>query len=167
MPTFIDQGWVAAVNAELPAGPAGTGHSHGSMYWSTAVETVISGADTPTKALGTTTVGANLQDFSMPANNRLTYLGRQTTHFLVTAALSMTAAGNNKQIGLYVAKNGTAIADSEIKRFVGTGSDIGAAAVVTLVELAQDEYVELFVANELDTVNLTIELCNFAISEVG
>jgi hypothetical protein len=136
------------------------------MYVSSAVETVISVQSTATKALGTTTA-LNLQDFDMSANNRLKYVAQATSHFVVTVALSMTAAGNNQLTTLSVAKNGTNIASSEVQRFIGTGADLGAAAVATIVELAQDDYLELFVANETGTGNLTVELMNFIVSEVG
>ena len=165
---FVPQDWAAGVNAAFPVAPLGSSNSHGNMWWSTAVETVVSVADTPVKALGTTTFRADVaQDFDMPANNRLRYLGRQVSHFLVTVALSMTSASNIQTLGLYLAKNDTVIPSTEIKRKVGTGSDIGAVSVVTLIEMGQNDYVELWVANELTTGNVTIELADFIITEVG
>ena len=163
----IQQGWSAGVNAAFPVASLGGGHSHAGMYISSAVETVIAGASTPAKALGTTILGAVAQDFDMPANNRLRYIGSQTSHFWVTVALSMTSASNIQVLSLTIAKNGTVDASTTIERKVGTGSDIGAAAVNGMFELAEDEYVELWVANETTGGNITVENMNFQIAEVG
>ena len=54
-----------------------------------------------------------------------------------------------------------------IERKVGTGSDIGAAAVNGMFELAENDYLELWVANETTGGNITIEFMNFQIAEVG
>ena len=167
MPGRVAQDWGSGVNSALPDAPFGTGHSHGGMYVSTAVETVISVQSTPTKALGTTTVSAYLEDFEMSANNRLTYLGRQTSHFHVAVALSMTSAANIQVTSMTIGKNGTSLPETEIQRKIGTGTDVGAVAVVGLVELAKDDYLEMFVANETSTGNLTVEFMNFTASEVG
>ena len=164
----IPQGWGSGVNSAIAAQPpSGAGHSHAGMYVSTAVETVIAGASTPAKALGTTTIGSVIQDFDMPANNRLRYLGHQTSHFWVTVALSMTSASNIQVLSLTIAKGGTPDASTTIERKVGTGSDIGAAAINGMFELAEGDYLELWVANETTGGNITVEFMNFQIAEVG
>lgn len=130
----------------------------GSMYISSAAATSISAQNTFTKVAGTTTLEAVARDMSMPANNRLRYDGAITRQFLIKAAFSMTAAASNEVYAFRLAKNGTTIAASEIQRFVGTGSDVGAAAVQASVELSTNDYVELFVENQTSSANPTIEV---------
>ena len=131
--------------------------SFGSLHFSTAAETSIATQSVYVKAAGTTT-SVNLHRVTMPADNRLTYTGTPTIHAHIACSLSMTAAGNNKLIGLGIAKNGTVLTHSIVQRQVGTGADVGSTALHADVSLATNDYLELWVSNETDTVNLTIEL---------
>lgn len=143
--------------------------SSAEIYFSTAVETAIATVDTPVKALGTTTLVTDpaAVNFTMPANNRLTYSGTQTIVASVSVTLSMTSAGNGKKISFSIAKNGTPIASSEIDRYVGTGADIGAAALQTLVELEATDYVELWIENKTDNTNATVELGSIVVHAIN
>ena len=166
MPKAAKQGWAAGVNAAFPvASPGQFNSSHGMMYISSAVETVVAAQDTPVKALGTTTSG-ELTDFTH-SNNRLVYQASKTTHFFVGVSLSVLAAGNNIASTVMIAKNGTVDARSSINRFISTGADEGAVACSALVELAEDDYVELWVENRTNTTNLTISKMVFSVLEVG
>ena len=143
--------------------------SHAELWFSTAAETTISVAGTPVKCAGTTTLVTDpaASDFTMPANNRLTFGGDGTKHFLITAAVSMTAAGNNQRLSFYLAKNGTIIPSSEIIRWVGTGADIGALALQTMIEMDATDYVELWAENYTGTGNLTVEHATLIATESG
>lgn len=135
---------------------------YGSMYISTATETSVSTQNTPLKALGTTTAGDALRDFTHAAN-RLTYTGAPDREFMVTAALSLSAAQNNQILAFHIAKNGSVVVASEIHRKAAIGADIGAASVMVEVPLSKNDYVELWVENKSGTTNLTIEFMNFEI----
>lgn len=135
---------------------------YGSMYISTATETSISTQNTPVKALGTTTAGDALRDFTHTAN-RLTYTGVPDREFIVIVALSLTAAQNNQILAFHLAKNGSVIAASEIQRKAAIGNDIGAASVMVEIDLSQNDYIELWVENKSGDTNLTIELMNLEI----
>jgi hypothetical protein len=130
--------------------------SFGSMYFSTPAETSITDQSTPTKAAGTTT-SVSLSGFDMPANNRLRYTGSPDRHMHIACSLSFTAAANNKLIGLSIAKNGNSLVHSEVRRLVSTGADEGATALHADVMLSTNEYLEVFVSNETDTANLTVQ----------
>ncbi len=69
--------------------------AYGSMYISTAIETVVAAQNTPLKALGTTTAGDALRDFTHAAN-RLTYTGVPDREFTVIVAISLTAAAMHR-----------------------------------------------------------------------
>ena len=134
--------------------------AHGGMYISTAIETSIAGTSTDgsnaVKALGTTTAFASLQDMDMPASNRLRYTGAANRLFTIQVAISTIAAANSKVFGWYLAKNGTVITESLITRKQGTGADVGALALLWQIELAQNDYIEVFLEDQTDTTNATM-----------
>lgn len=85
-------------------------------------------------------------DFDMPANNRLRYTGSVTRKFLVVAAFSFNDDGGGLPLFRF-AKNGTDIAKSEvgIPASWGFGGETAwAGAIQCFVELATNDYVELF-----------------------
>lgn len=123
-----------------------------------ATTTTISQTETPVKVAGTTTANAINQKFSH-TDNRLTYTGSLIRDFEVLANASFTS-GNNQVIGLYVAKNGTVIASSEM---YATTSGSGRAESIncqTIVELVENDYVEVWIENETSASNITVEYLN-------
>jgi hypothetical protein len=129
---------------------------YGSLYYSTPAATTIAVAGTYYKAAGTTTA-LNLNEFTMPANNRLTYTGTTDVHLHIAYSLSCTCSGNTQVLGFSLAKNGTNIAESKLTRKVGTGSDVGAVALHWDLTVSTNDYIELFVTNETSTATITIE----------
>ena len=135
---------------------------YGVSYISSSAETTIATVDVFVKAAGTTT--------SIPTRNfthntgRLTYNGTPTITAFAVCSFSMTAASNSKEIDFEIAQNGTVIANSLIRRKVGTGTDIGAASVQAFIPaLATNDYIELWVANHTDNTNVTVELCHLMV----
>ena len=119
-----------------------------------ATTTVIASAGVAVKALGTTTSSLVTQKFTN-TDNRATYNGALTRFFKVVATLSVES-GNNNQIGVYIAKNGTLITESEV---YGTTSGTGRSeniVVQTLVELVENDYIEIFVENDTSTNNILV-----------
>ena len=98
-------------------------------------------------------------------NKRWTYTGTETRIFKVTGSFSMTSSQSNEILRFRLAENGTTAADTEIARMLGTGTDLGAAAIQGIFELATDDYIELWAtldASSSDTItvnnlNITIE----------
>lgn len=132
----------------------------GGYYWSSAAETEIVTQSVPVKAAGTTLV-TNVRDMTHIASNRLRYDGVSDRHFHVSASFSMTAAGNNKVLGVSIGHNGTEIPGSDLHRKVGTGADVGSTAIHIDVMMEPGEFVELLVHNDTDDTNMTIELGYF------
>ena len=124
-----------------------------------STETTIAVAGTYTKILGTSINGtASLVTLS---NGRITYTGLDDRHFVITAAISMTAGGNNKVGAFKIAKNGTVFGNS-IRRSLGAGLDVGALAVQADVILSTNDYIELFVTCLTDTTGITAENLHFS-----
>jgi hypothetical protein len=125
-----------------------------------ATATVIT-QGVPVKAAGTTSSSSITSKFTN-TDNRATYEGALTRFFKVTATLSVTS-GNNNQIGVYIAKNGGVIAESEV---YGTTSGSGRAeniVVQTLVELTATDYIEIWVENDSSSQNITVTDMNVII----
>jgi len=135
--------------------------SHADYYVSSSAETTISSIGAAVKVAGTTT-NVTAKNFTH-TDNRATYTGKDTHVFQVTASISMTSAGNNVVASLFVYKNGSVIAASEQQRRVNTGTDVGNAALNVMVELAENDYIEIWIANETTTANFTVEYMNVAV----
>ena len=119
-----------------------------------ATETAVAVAGTHVSIGGTWTEDA-ASDFTT-VGGVATYTGVATRGFFVMATFDMTAAGNNKLLEFQLEKNGTATGPA-IQRFVSTGTDVGAAAILTYVSLTTNDTIELVATNVTDTVNLTVK----------
>lgn len=129
---------------------------YGSLSMGTPAETTISGIGDFVKAAGTTVVG-NSNNMTPDTSGRITYDGASDRHFHIVCSISMTCASNLQTLAFRIAKNGTTIAASQLRRRVNTGTDIGSTAVHADVMLSTGDYLELYVANNSSTANLTIE----------
>lgn len=128
--------------------------SFGACYFSApAVTTLVAGV--PAKAEGTT-VAMQLGGFLHPTNNRLEYDQLVTRTFLVSADVSATKSGGGSSlVSFLLYKNGAMVPGARVNRQVST-VDEGAVAVQCNVQLAQGDYVELWVQTD-DGDDVTIE----------
>lgn len=136
------------------------------IYVSSSSLTTISGIDTYTKVLGTTTVTNKTDDMDDDGgtSNRIRYTGSVPRHFIVKAQVSIQiAAGNNLDIALQFWKwddsagSGSYVAGSEIENTIENSDIIGTICACD-VELDTNDYLELHVANKTDTNDLTISI---------
>lgn len=128
----------------------------GSLEFTTPAATTIPGVGTFVKALGTTTA-VNLQGISMPVNNRLRYDGAGDVHCHIALSVSFSAASNNQAVDLAIAKNGTVLSHSRLRRNTGNAGTIGSTALHADAMMSQSDYLELFVANQTSTASVTVE----------
>jgi hypothetical protein len=128
----------------------------GSFYRNVASATSVAATNTYYKAAGTSTAGS-LYLMDHPSDGRLRYTGTPDHHFHIATTVSFTTAGSNETIGLKIAKNGTVIDSTVARRRVGSGTDIGSTALHADVILSTNDYLELFVANETNTSNITVD----------
>ena len=115
--------------------------------------TVVSATSTEYKIAGTTT-SANVTQKFTNTDNRATYIGALNRYFKVTATISVTS-GNNNQIGLYIAKNGVVLPESEIYGTTNSGGRAENIVCQTLVELTNGDYIEIFCENNTSITNIT------------
>ena len=118
-------------------------------------ETVIAAVDTPVKAAGTGTVEID-SFFTVDGTGKMIYDGERDKPITVDINVTIEAAsGTNKSISIYLAKNGTVIANSAKTNIVGA-SDARNTSVLWLLTLVETDYVEIFVENNTDAVNLIV-----------
>jgi len=135
--------------------------SEGGFYISSAA---ASGAITATAYIihGGTTTALGLKDFTHATPGRLTYIGSMTKKFNIICSVDFTSSQSNQIARFRVAKGGTPDAASEIGRKLGTGTDLGALAIVHEIELATNEYVEIHLTLDVsssDTITVNNMVC--------
>lgn len=114
--------------------------------------TIILAANTYYKIAGATVSQPITSKFTN-TDNRATYIGAITRAFKVDSIASLSS-NNNNQVGIIVAKNGVVISSSESMTTtsgVGRSENIKAQAVV---ELAQNDYIEMFTINKTGANNI-------------
>lgn len=127
-----------------------------SNYYMTgnATATTITTTGTAVKVAGTTTSAAITQKFTN-TDNRSTYTGAILRDFKVTVVLSANS-GNNNEVGIYIAKNGTLITESEVYITTNAGGRAEGGVAQVIVTLDQDDYIEVFVENDTSTSDITV-----------
>ena len=122
---------------------------------SNVTETAITVATTPVKVAGSWNDEHSPQ-FDIDATGKITYKGLKTIHVDVT--MSFTGApvsGSNKSIVFYTAKNGSVITNSGAANNLSS-SDPSRSTVIWHLSLETDDYIEAFVSNDTDTINMLI-----------
>lgn len=127
--------------------------AHMTMGGNTTATDIVS-QGVAVKVAGTTSSQAITQKFTH-SNNRMTYVGAISRSFRVTAVASFTS-GNANVIGTYIAKNGSLITNSETYASANASGRAENVMVQTVVELAQNDYIELWVENDTSTVDVTV-----------
>jgi hypothetical protein len=119
-----------------------------------SVGTNIGQAGTAVKANVDTTAGPPCQFCTYPEENRLTYIGPLTRTVTVWASVAITS-GNNKVIEVAIRKNGQDV--EWLKSLIRTGNTGGGnAAIVGHVELATNDYLEVWLTNRTSTTSVTV-----------
>jgi hypothetical protein len=66
-----------------------------------------------------------------------------------------TASGNNKILGIKLAKNGTAIDQTECRAFTGSGGQEAKLVTNWMISMAANDEVALFIANHSDDLDIS------------
>ena len=139
------------------------------IHWSAlpnAIATDMVGTTvTPIKAAGVTTGSAQSANMNTATNNRIQYTGALTKKFVVNASLSVAKAGGGSvECYASIAVNGTPEAESSIQRTV-TSTGTGSVSLTSVVTLAQNQYVEIFLSADVDD-DITIQYGTLAAHEL-
>lgn len=140
-----------------------------------ATATVITTGATWTLFDETTTLDTG-SDMDSPQAGRLRYTGTETLMVHMGCTISVKGAGANDVFSAVLVKNaavngskeystGTILTRGQIVTKLGAAGDITSTAIHTIVELATNDYIELFIQNQTDTDDLTITDLNlFAVA---
>jgi hypothetical protein len=134
----------------------------GNLYLTAATATNFSGANAPTKVLGTTTA-VGLFRVSSSGSNRLIYDGIKTRRFSVMGSVSVTSSSANKYFSFYIYKNGVKLPESEQAMRLSTGVDKGSLTITCTVQLSTNDYIEIWAENTSDGASMTVETLNLTI----
>lgn len=122
-------------------------------YISTPAATTISVATTPVVIAGTFTE-VDARQFTTDANGRMTYVGLSAVELIATAAINAEmASGGTKTCSFYIGINGTVIASSQMQNTLENNAP-HFTQCQALVSLTTNDYIEVFTANEDDTINI-------------
>lgn len=130
-----------------------------------ATATTVSVISTYYKVSGTTTLESISQKFSH-SSNKLTYDGAITRDFRINVTATMTS-GNNQELGVRIAKNGTTVSNTtSLNTTSGTGKAEGASCQ-GVIELATNDYLEIFVSNNTAATNVTVTYLSVIVEAVN
>ena len=139
----------------------------GYCYISSTAATSVASQSVYLKAAGTTTAGGSSADMSMSATNRLPYSGTPNRHFVATASISFDNAAGNILVGAKLyhydnsATSGAVINASEVRVNSDTNSNISAITLIGEVQLSTSDYLEVWISNETNTTNITVQKMTF------
>lgn len=152
-----------SVNGENVKGAGASG----AIYTQSPGQTVITTATSYVKVSATTTaVSSVLANFDMPANGRLRYTGTDTRKFSIAAYWSATCTTNSQILGAAISKNGNVLPSSIIERKIGTGGDVGAAALGCITDMKTNDYIEVFVTNYSGTAAVLTKRLGLKVEEI-
>lgn len=146
--------------------------------YNNATATVITTGSTWTRFSAVATTLNVDMEFDSPSNGRLRYTGASTQHIHFGCTLSIKSAGANDVIRAVLVKNGTVNGNNEYStgtvllqgqttQKLGATGDTASTAIHTIVEMAQNDYLELFIQNSSSTNDLTVTDLNiFAVAPV-
>ena len=77
-----------------------------------------------------------------------------------------TTTGNNKVLGIKLAKNGTAIDQTECRAFTGSGAEEAKLVTNWMISMAANDEVALFIANHSGDVDITLGRARLVAVEV-
>jgi len=140
-----------------------TPHS-GRTYFKCIINPEISISDlTNANNLEVETTAVNLFQISSPQNNRLTYLGQKTRLFQINASFSQK--GNSEYDTFFISKNGSSsITETNTLIPVKNTLDKSNNYLSGSVELALNEYIEIWRFRQADSDIKSINVCSLKLS---
>ncbi len=156
--TTDDDQWQFSINSDVSdTAPDGL------LSFNTPTTTTIATVDTPVLINGTWTSEAFSQ-FTLTAAGRATYTGVKDVRLPVSIGTTIEAAsGTNKDITLYLALNGTVIANSKTVNQVGS-NDQKNTSIMWQLDLVMGDFLEVFIENNTDAVDLVVNKASFRIA---
>jgi hypothetical protein len=140
---------------------------NGQLYMqNNATVTVIGGASTFTKVLGTTTASADNSKYTH-TNNRLTNDATISRKYLISCSVSFTSGASHVcEFGFYDSKLGAIRTPSRTKSTSNGGGRSENVFFNCVVQHSSGDYIEIWCANNTSGQNITVTDMNFVITEI-
>jgi len=132
--------------------------------FSSASVTTVAQSNTWVKLNTTTTQGFSRNGLAH-TNNRITRTGTSSRVFRLEGVASVVS-GSNNVIHVAFFKNGDLWPCSEQDSTVGTGGKSTAIPFHCLIELATNDFIEVYVKNASGTANITLDNVNVIIQQL-
>lgn len=145
--------WLAIQSA---ASMVANAPSYGSIYLTVPNATIFASALTPTKLLGTTVLEKGVNVIS-PISNRLVNSGTVETTFYISATISAIPSAANRNYSFYFSKNGVVIPSTWQRVNMSSTSGVYPITLNSIVTLKPNDYVEVYVANDISTTSITAD----------
>lgn len=144
----------AAVGKTIVAGGSGTAtfkyaNPHGSIYFENiASPYTLTYPSSATKAEPTTVASGTAVEFTEGTNARLTYTGADTIDMRLIFNVSLDqAAGANRDIILYIYKNGSVLTGSSVINTTSSALKVLTTSVFDAANVATNDYFEAYIKN--------------------
>lgn len=138
----------------------------GMAFHANTIQTPIASAQVEVSIEGVTAPYSLNQQFTHTPNV-LTYIGALDRGFEVSASLSLRCPSrSNRQVGVYVVKNGVKIDESEIYMRTSNTSDMVNGTVLYALELSTNDSVEIWVENADSADNILVENFNCLVKPI-
>lgn len=169
--TIVDGlGNVSSSNKILAKGCVGIDNTsvNGQLYMDgNTTPTTINTISTFVKVAGTTTASADNAKYTH-TDNRLTNDAARARKFLIQATLTYTAGNNNEcEFGFYDSLLGGIRPPSRTRSTANSAGRAENISMACVVEHSQGDYIEVWVANNSGTTDVTVEDMNVLITELG
>lgn len=105
-------------------------------------------------------------NFTSPTNGRFTYVGSQTIKLHISLSVSFFVASNNRASSIYVGKNGVHIPTTKASMVTLLGES-SETSTFHVVELANNDFIEVFVENNENIDDITCEHVHLYGSEIA
>lgn len=130
---------------------------HASAYISSTAATVLSDTSTWIQVAGTYSLSSEQKNWNQAVAGQLDYDGPEDRLVTINCGISMTCVSNNQTVEIGIGKNGTIWTPSIGQRKVGTGADVGRAAITAQLRVVSGDYLSVMWRNITGANNLTAE----------
>jgi len=132
---------------------------HGELSLDASDDTAIGVQGTFYVVEGTYSLTSPATNWDMNVNGQLRYIGAEDRVVHIAASFS-NAAANQATVEFHVAKDGTPITPSKIKRKMSGSGDIGTGALHAFTTVSTNNYLTVEVANTTGTDDITFHFLN-------
>ncbi len=138
--------------------------SYASCIRSTNQNTICTLANTYYEIIGN--YNSNLVNGFSVVANRITYEGTQTKNFLLNGVSDIKANNNNTRVTYALYKNGVLVPHAETPTDIRHSTASTNIAITSIIPLAEDDYIEIFVKSSVAGVIITSETMQLTLVQV-